>query len=41
MIWLLIPAALLLLWLFLIAPGVASRARRAPFEGRAYAHRGL
>ena len=34
-------AALAALWLFLIAPGRASRAARAPFEGRAYAHRGL
>ncbi len=39
--WICIPAALLLLWLFLIAPGRAPRDRRAPFEGRAFAHRGL
>ena len=39
--WILVPAALLALWLFLIAPGRASRAARAPFEGRAFAHRGL
>ena len=34
-------AVLVGLWLFLIAPGRASRAARAPFEGRAFAHRGL
>ena len=39
--WMLIPAALVGLWLFLIAPGRSSRAARRPFEGRAYAHRGL
>ena len=39
--WIWIPAALAALWLFLIAPGRASKAARAPFEGRAYAHRGL
>ena len=33
--------ALAALWLFLIAPGRASRAARAPFAGRAFAHRGL
>ena len=41
MVWVGILAALLALWLFLIAPGHASRAARAPFEGRAFAHRGL
>ena len=41
MIWLLVPLALVGLWLFLIAPGRSYRAVRAPFEGRAYAHRGL
>ena len=41
MLWILLPALLLALWLFLIAPGRASGAQRAPFEGRAYAHRGL
>ncbi len=41
MIWILIPAALLALWLFLIGPGRASRSARVPFEGRAFAHRGL
>lgn len=41
MSWLWALAALAALWLFLIAPGRASRAARAPFEGRAYAHRGL
>lgn len=35
------PALLLALWLYLIAPGRASRDRRAPFEGRSFAHRGL
>jgi len=32
---------LLLLWLFLIFPSRASGTARAPFENRAYAHRGL
>lgn len=41
MVWIIIPAALLVLWLFLIAPGRSSRAARAPFEGRSFAHRGL
>ena len=41
MVWVGILAALLALWLFLIAPGHASRAARAPFEGRTFAHRGL
>ena len=35
------PALLLALWLYLIAPGRASRDRRAPFEGRSFAPRGL
>ncbi len=39
--WFLLPALLLALWLFLIAPGRSSRVARAPFEGRAFAHRGL
>ena len=39
--WIWVLAALLALWLFLIAPGRASKAARAPFEGRAFAHRGL
>ena len=39
MIWLLIPAALLLLWLFLIAPHARKKAM-CPFL-RPYAHRGL
>lgn len=39
--WIWAPIALFGLWLFLIAPGRASKAKRAPFEGRAYAHRGL
>ena len=34
-------AVLVLFFLFLIFPGRASREARAPFEGRAYAHRGL
>ncbi len=37
----LVLALLLALWLFLIAPGRSTAARRAPFEGRAFAHRGL
>lgn len=41
MSWLWALAALTALWLFLIAPGHAARTARAPFEGRAYAHRGL
>ena len=41
MVWVSVLAALLALWLFLIAPGRSSRAARAPFEGRAFAHRGL
>ena len=41
MSWIWVPVALLALWLFLIAPGRTSRAARAPFEGRAFAHRGL
>ena len=39
--WILALAVLAGLWLFLIAPGRASREKRAPFEGRAFAHRGL
>ena len=39
--WFLMLAVLVGLWLFLIAPGRASRAQRSPFEGRAFAHRGL
>jgi len=41
MIWICAPVALVGLWLFLIAPGRASRQKRAPFSGRAFAHRGL
>ena len=41
MLWLLLPLSLVLLLLFLVFPGHASREARAPFEGRAYAHRGL
>ena len=41
MIWLILPAALALLFLFLLFPCRAPREARAPFEGRAYAHRGL
>ena len=41
MSWILALAVLAGLWLFLIAPGRASREQRAPFEGRAFAHRGL
>ena len=39
--WIIVPAVLVGLWLFLIAPGRSCRAVRAPFEGRAFAHRGL
>lgn len=44
MVFLIIGIVLVLflaLWLFLIAPGKASPEARAPFEKRAYAHRGL
>ena len=42
MFWLIIViCVLLLLWLFLIFPGRSSAAARAPFQGRAFAHRGL
>ena len=34
-------AVLLGLWLFMIAPGRSAKADRAPFVGRAFAHRGL
>ena len=39
--WFCALALLVGLWLLMIAPGRASRAQRAPFEGRAFAHRGL
>ena len=39
--WIIAVAALVGLWLFLIAPGRSKKAARAPFEGRSYAHRGL
>ena len=39
--WIILLTVLLGMWLFLIAPGRSSRAARAPFEGRAFAHRGL
>ena len=41
MVWIWILAVLLGLWLFMIAPGRAAEAARAPFLGRAFAHRGL
>ena len=41
MVYVIVPAALAALWLFLIAPGRTSREARAPFVGRAFAHRGL
>ena len=42
MVWVIGAAALAAaLWLFLIAPGKVSPETRAPFGGRAYAHRGL
>ena len=39
--WVLAAVILLAGWLFLIAPGRADKAQRAPFTGRDYAHRGL
>ena len=39
--WIMALAVLGGLWLFLIAPGRSTKAARAPFEGRAFAHRGL
>ena len=39
--WIIALAILVGLWLFLIAPGRSSKAAWAPFEGRAFAHRGL
>ena len=39
--WFCALALLVGLWLLMIAPGRAPRDRRAPFEGRAFAHRGL
>ena len=39
--WIILLTVLLGMWLFLIAPGRSSRAERTPFEGRAFAHRGL
>ena len=39
--WFCALALLVGLWLLMIAPGRASRAQRVPFEGRAFAHRGL
>lgn len=39
--WIIALAILVGLWLFLIAPGRSTKAARAPFEGRAFAHRGL
>ena len=39
--WIILLTVLLGMWLFLIAPRRSSRAARAPFEGRAFAHRGL
>lgn len=39
--WIAAAALLLALWLLLIAPGRADAAKRAPFTGRCYAHRGL
>ena len=42
MSWLVLSLVMIVLFfLFLIFPGRASREARAPFEGRAYAHRGL
>ena len=39
--WIILLTVLLGMWLFLIAPGRSSRTERTPFEGRAFAHRGL
>ena len=39
--WMLAVPVLLGLWLFLIAPGRSQKAAWTPFEGRAFAHRGL
>ncbi len=39
--WILTLAVLVGLWLFLIAPGRSTKVQRAPFAGRAFAHRGL
>ena len=39
--WIIALAVLVGLWLFLIAPGRSTKAARAPFEGRSFAHRGL
>ena len=42
MIWIAaIAAAILAIWVFLIFPGKASPEAKAPFAGRAFAHRGL
>ena len=43
MMWVAAGAVFLILavWIFLVFPGRASREARAPFEGRAFAHRGL
>ena len=42
MIWaVVVIVALLAFWVYLVFPGKASREARAPFEGRAFAHRGL
>ena len=42
MLWILLALfVLFLLWVFLIFPGRATAKARAPFEGRAFAHRGL
>lgn len=42
MIWVLAAMAVILaVWIFLVMPKRSGRDRRAPFEGRAFAHRGL
>lgn len=41
MIWIAVAAGAILLWVFLVFPGRASRQQRAPFQDRAFAHRGL
>ena len=42
MIWVLAAVVVFLaVWIFLVMPKTSGRDRRAPFEGRAFAHRGL
>ena len=42
MIWIAVAVIVLIgVWVYLVFPGKASREAKAPFEGRAFAHRGL